>query len=86
MIRLADRLEDLLDRGVLYTPDADDRRRGLQRDGAQMQELACRLGYPALAARIEAAIQDSLGPEVPSILRNPSARTRGFRVLPRCLR
>lgn len=87
LVRLADRLEDYLDLGILYCPNAEDRLRGIQNDGQLMIELAVQLGYPTLAAEFETVFKESADTDFPAaILRNPASRNPGFLVAPRSYR
>src|SRR5262245_61549332 len=64
LIRLANELEDHLDRAMAYTP-AERAGRHAAAYGPQTVELAGRLGLPELAAELREAISDGVGPRIP---------------------
>ena len=83
LIRLADRLEDHLDLGVLYCPNAEDRVRGIESEAPLIVEMGRRLGYPRLAAAFETVSAQVTSARVPKELRNPSGQNRVYFVDPR---
>jgi GNAT superfamily N-acetyltransferase len=64
LIRLANELEDHLDRAMAYTPPERAGRHAAAY-GPQTVELASRLGRPELAAELREAIGDGVGPRIP---------------------
>jgi (p)ppGpp synthase/HD superfamily hydrolase len=80
LIRLANELEDHLDLGILYQGNVDYRRRHMQAHLATCVEVAERVGYPDLAARLAETFDEVARAEIPAALR----RTEGesFRVPP----
>ncbi len=64
LIRLANELEDHLDRAMAYTP-AERAGRHAAAYGPQTIELADRLGLPELASELRVAIGDGVGPRIP---------------------
>jgi (p)ppGpp synthase/HD superfamily hydrolase len=81
-IRLANELEEHLDLGVLYCPNAEERRAWADRNGRLCVELAERLGLPVLASALAAAFEEVRTAVVPPALLigegflEPAARLR----------
>jgi (p)ppGpp synthase/HD superfamily hydrolase len=82
VLRLANTLELHLDLAALYCPNADVRRRMIEREGARIVSMAERLGLPALAGAMRQAFQETLDGTVPPELRSRSGRTRVHFVRP----
>ena len=76
LMRLANELDDLLDLGVLYCFNAEDRRRSYLRCCPMIMDMAEKLGFPSLAAELEAAIQETKSAEVIPELRSRSGQVR----------
>lgn len=81
-IRLANELEDHLDCGVLYCPNAESRRKRSEARSAIVVDLAAQLGYPSLATELEKVYRDTGVTEISAQLRNHGDRTRAYLVLP----
>ncbi len=68
-MRLANELEEHLDLGVLYCPNAEERLAWADRYGGLCVEMAERLGFPALAQQLVAAFEETRTAIVPVALR-----------------
>jgi (p)ppGpp synthase/HD superfamily hydrolase len=72
LIRLANELEDLLDRGLVYCSLAEHRTRHRQIAGQLIVDTAKKLGFPGLRAELETLLDQSAFDEVPVELRQRS--------------
>jgi (p)ppGpp synthase/HD superfamily hydrolase len=72
LIRLANELEDLLDRGLAYCSPTEYRTRHRQAAGQLILEIAKKIGVLRLAAELEALLDQSALDEVPVELRQQS--------------
>ena len=78
LIRLAAELDDLRDRNVLDSADAESRREATRLRGPKAVAAARALGYPALASALAAAIEETLAGAVASELCSRVGRTPVF--------
>jgi (p)ppGpp synthase/HD superfamily hydrolase len=69
IIRLANELEDHLDFGILYCGNAEQRREYIRSPLNQSVEMARALGLTELAAKLDAAFNDTLAADLPMALR-----------------
>ncbi len=84
MVRLSNELEDLLDGGILFCPDAKSRRLHFRNLGHLHVEMAELLGYPTLAVEFNKALKEtyeatSIRPIIPEGARTSPAP---FRLIP----
>jgi (p)ppGpp synthase/HD superfamily hydrolase len=68
LIRLANELEDHLDRGVLYCGNAEQRRQYICSSLYLSVAMAQQLNYPQLAAALENTFRETLTKQLPEIL------------------
>jgi (p)ppGpp synthase/HD superfamily hydrolase len=83
-VRLANELEEHLDLGILYCPNAEERLAWADRYGGLCVEMAERLGFPALAEQLVAAFAATRAASVPVGLRfaqGSADRLRPLRLL-----
>ncbi len=83
LMRLANQLEDYLDLGILYCPNADSRKKSLHRRAPFVAEMAKKLGYHILAEELDKALQEITSTEIPVDLRNKFSQHRAYRILPK---
>jgi (p)ppGpp synthase/HD superfamily hydrolase len=69
LIRLANELEDHLDHGVLYCGNAEQRREYIRSSLYLSVEMACKLGFPTLAAALECNFRNTFLVELPAAVR-----------------
>ena len=72
LIRLANELEDLLDRGLVYCASAEHRTRHRQTVGQLILDIAKNIGLTRLTAELEALLDQSALDEIPLELRQQS--------------
>jgi hypothetical protein len=80
LIRLADVLEDHLDQGILYCPNAAARRKSCRRMRPELVTMAEELGFPVLASEIDRVLGGIGTDDVPLELASPTGGTRVFLV------
>jgi (p)ppGpp synthase/HD superfamily hydrolase len=69
LVRLANEVDDHQDRGLLYVSDPERRRDFIRMALHRCEEMAERLGYPALARELARVLNETLTAAVPSGLR-----------------
>jgi hypothetical protein len=82
LMRLANELEDNLDGGVLYAPNARTIQTGIVLFGDMKLKLAERLGYPALAFQLALNYQINGTASIPVHLQRTGSGTRSYAILP----
>lgn len=82
LIILADLLEQHLDFGVLYYGNVEERLDFIKNDGHIMIETAEKLGFPTLAANLEAAFKETVLADIPVELRNTNGLSHSFVIAP----
>jgi (p)ppGpp synthase/HD superfamily hydrolase len=65
LTHLANDLDNMRDRALLYSLDSSRRLETMRRKGPLLIEVAEKLGYPALAAALAAALEENLDAAVP---------------------
>ena len=82
LLRLANDLEDNLDGGILYCPNATAMQKGIFLFGSLKVKLAKTLGYPTLALELEQAYRENRAAAIPTMLQRTGSLTRSFSLLP----
>ena len=82
LLHLANLLEDHLDLGILYCPNAEKRLQRIQEIGTLVIELAGKLEFPALGVELERVFNENLEGEIPLELRSHSASNNAFLIIP----
>lgn len=85
-MRLVNALEQWRDLGGLFCVNGDRRRRGIEREGPALVQLAEELGEAALAGALADAIEAVAAARIPAELRVPRGATRNHLVQPRSYR
>lgn len=80
VLRLADVLEDHLDRGVLYCSNATGRQKFSWRMRSELVAMAEELGFPVLARELDRTLAAVAAADVPAELCGARGRNRTFRV------
>lgn len=80
LVRLANELEDHLDRSILYCANAETRRAELEKRAEGMSDLARRLGHEDLARAFATCVAECGDDGVPARLRHPIGAS--FNVVP----
>lgn len=83
LIRLADQLEDSLDLGILYCSNHKDRKQFIQDMGHIMVEMTHKIGFPTLAAELEAVFKENLLAEISEELSQENRDKISFFILPK---
>lgn len=82
LIRIANELDDNIDLGALYCPDAERRKAYISRWGDEITTLAEKLGFPELSAELSRTFTEILSYAIPSALLVNRGNVRVYRILP----
>lgn len=82
LMRLADWLEDHLDRGILYCPNAEGRLKYTQSRNDIVIQMAEELGFPTLAAELKKIYDETVLAEIPLEVRSPIGCEHLFLIAP----
>jgi len=82
LMRLANQLEDYLDYGILYCPNADKRRKSFERRQVFITAMAKKLGFPALAEELEKIGEGIRKTQISAELRNIATQQRAYFIEP----
>lgn len=86
LIRLADQLEDNLDLSIIYCPNCKSRQKFFQEMGSIMIEMSQKIGFPTLAAELEAAFQETLLAKTHRELSKQGKEEYSFSIAPKSYR
>ena len=86
LMHLADWLEDHLDRGILYCPNAEGRLKYTKLRNDIVIQMAEELGFPSLAAELKRIFDETVLSEIPVEIRSPIGYEHLFLIAPNSYR